>query len=357
MSKTSAVVIGLGRMGAEPSQRLEGKIPAGWLPISHAEAIVSNPKLELVALCDVDEARRSRFAQLYNVEKTYANYQELLTEIKPGFVCIATRTEGRTDIIKSSIDNGAKAIYLEKPISRSIAEAQNIIEYAAQNKVLLGYGVNRRYHATYLRAKEIIDSGELGEIVEIIVEHDRAQLFWTHPHSVDIIQFFAATTDLDFVQATCEFSNGYLPTDNLLIDDDPTILNAFFRFNNGIQASITCGKGLNTRIACTKGVLTVLGDGYSIEINKESNIMPYYYTETRAEIVDAAQSATQNVISQLAMGLETGEFNAITPAEIVGNMAMLSGIVYSHIMGGKRIQADQIPADMVITGKSGNFYA
>ena len=50
MEKLKSAVIGLGRMGAEPSKRLEGKVPAGWLPISHAEAILSIERLKLEAI-------------------------------------------------------------------------------------------------------------------------------------------------------------------------------------------------------------------------------------------------------------------------------------------------------------------
>ena len=75
MIKFKAAVIGLGRMGAEPSSRLEGKIPNGWLPISHVEAILSTPGLELVALCDQDEHKLERFKTLYKIENGYSDQQ------------------------------------------------------------------------------------------------------------------------------------------------------------------------------------------------------------------------------------------------------------------------------------------
>lgn len=49
-----AALIGCGRIGAHTPERLRQTIPAGWLPVSHAEAMLANPGLELVAVCDVN---------------------------------------------------------------------------------------------------------------------------------------------------------------------------------------------------------------------------------------------------------------------------------------------------------------
>ena len=47
MEKLKAAVIGLGKMGAEPSTRLKGKIPKGWLPISHLESVIFKFKIRI----------------------------------------------------------------------------------------------------------------------------------------------------------------------------------------------------------------------------------------------------------------------------------------------------------------------
>ena len=344
-------------MGAEPSTRLEGKIPSGWLPISHAEAIMGHPDLDLVALCDTDQDRRNRFGDLYDVTKLYSDHNLLLEEVKPEFVCIATRTEGRTDIICKAIDNGAKGIYFEKPLCRSVNEADAILNYAIEKNVKLGFGVNRRYHGMYRRAKEMVQSGIIGDVIEIIVEHDASKLLWTHPHSFDIILYFAGTTGLEYVQATCEFSEGYKPEDKKFVNDDPVISNAFFRFKNGLKASINCAAGLNTRIAGTKGIITVYGDGYKIQVDKEGTALPYYYTETYTEQPELLSSATETAIDELVAAVTENGNAPITPQEIFTNSLMASGVVYSHLQGGRRVAVNEIPYDMVITGKSGDFYA
>jgi predicted dehydrogenase len=77
--KFRAALIGLGRMGAVPSARLAGRVPDGWLPLTHAEVIKSFPEFELIALCDSDESKQAEFARYYGVEHVYGDHRMLLT--------------------------------------------------------------------------------------------------------------------------------------------------------------------------------------------------------------------------------------------------------------------------------------
>ena len=101
MTKLKTAIIGLGRMGAEPSDRLYSTLPNGWTPITHAESIISTPTLELISLCDVDIAKTEKFGKLYSIEKCYNNYNELFDVEKPDVISIATRTDVKTEIIKN----------------------------------------------------------------------------------------------------------------------------------------------------------------------------------------------------------------------------------------------------------------
>lgn len=342
-------------MGAEPSKRLEGKVPDGWLPISHAEAIQHISGLNLCALCDNNESKLKKLSNYYNVENIYTDYRHLINDIKPDFLCIATRTEGRTDIIRYACNNGVKIIYFEKPVSRSIADCKDTLNIAAKKNVVLGYGVNRRYHASYRKAKDIIKSGAVGELREILVEHGKGSLYWSHPHSVDLILFFSETTELEYLQGTCSFTNGYTPSNLMKIDNDPLIENAFFSFKNGIKASINQVVGLNTRLTCTKGIVTIYSDGSFIEVHKfKANgylALPEFIN------VGITKSATVTAFNELLNTFYLKGNGSIKPSEITTGMIMLNGIVYSSHHGGIRVLPEKVPADMVITGRSGEYYA
>jgi scyllo-inositol 2-dehydrogenase (NAD+) len=357
LERLKAAVIGLGRMGGEPSSRLAGKVPFGWLPISHVESILETPSLILSGICDTDMERVKRLSDYYSIEKAYTDYEKLILEIHPYFLSIATRTKGRTEIIKYGIDNGCKAVYFEKPICNTVLEAKEILGYAEKNNVVIGYGVNRRYHSSYRKAKEILSTGELGKIEHICVEHNSANLLWAHPHSVDLILYFADTCDLEYVQGNCSFINEYVPKNFMDIDNDPLINHAFFKFKNGISASINITRGLNTRITCEYGILTIYSDGSWIEINKLKQ--SGYLDKGEIVEINSNASATTTVFRELveiSQGLSFKKL-PITNSEIITGLLMLNGVTFSSLNGGIKIEAQNIPDEMRVSGKMGVWYA
>ncbi len=343
-------------MGAEPSERLEGKVPHGWLPISHVESILAIPSLELIGLCDNDTTRLTRLSKLYNITNSYTDYTKLIDELKPQFLSIATRTKGRSDIIKYACENGVKILYFEKPICNSIEETKQCLNVIKNNNVIFGYGVNRRYHETYRKAKEIIYSGEIGEIKHISIEHGIGSLYWAHPHSVDIILFFSNTCDLEYIQGSCKYTNAYNPTNIFFIDDDPIVEHAFFKFKNGITANISPIGGLNTRIYCSKGVLTIYSDGSRLEINDspDSGYLKNAYNIN----IDIKKSSTMNIFTELIDLYSSDIINIpITINEVLTGMVMLTGIVFSSENDGRKIKPDNVPENIFVTGKFGNVFA
>lgn len=357
MEKLKAAVVGLGRMGGEPSSRLAGKVPNGWLPISHVESILETQSLILSAICDSDINRVKRLSEYYSIDNAYTEYEKLILDVRPYFLSIATRTKGRTEIIKFGIDNGCKTIYFEKPICNTVLEAKEILSYAEKNNVTIGYGVNRRYHAAYRKAKQILESGELGNIEHICVEHNSANLLWAHPHSVDLILYFANSCELEYIQGNCSFINDYVPQNFMDIDNDPLINNAFFKFKNGLSASINITKGLNTRITCEKGILTIYSDGSWIEINKLKD--SGYLNKGEIIEVETKLSATTTAFIELIEMSKGSNLlkSPITNSEIITGLIMLNGVTYSSLHGGVKVDPQNVPDEMRVSGKMGIWYA
>ncbi len=339
-------------MGAEPSSRLEGNIPCGWLPLSHIESVLSTKNLELVAICDPDENKMKRFKQHYQIKNGYTNYEELIKVHKPTFITIATRTHVRKSIIDFAIKEGVKLIYAEKPLCNSLKEAVEIIKKLDDNHVKMCYGVNRRYHAIYRKAKWLVANGAIGELKEIYIENGLSNLFWTHPHSADMLIYFAGTTQIEAIQGLCKFNYEAKPSD-LLIDDDPLIDHAFIKFNNGINGVITNTLGISVRLCGTKGNLAIHGDGKFLEYYTGEG---YFYQHHRINESNS-ESATQNVMKEMCDGYLMSQSMPISHDEIYAGMCMLFGIVQSSLHSGSMIKPAEINTDRIITGKAGAFYA
>ena len=346
-----AAVIGLGRMGAEPSVRLANKIPEGWLPISHVEAIKSLSELELSAICDTEQSKVDRFTALYGIEKGYIDYRKLLEEIKPQFLSIATRTVIRKEIISAAVTNGVKYIYAEKPLCNSVKEAQEIMQLLSIHDVKLAYGVNRRYHYLYRKAKQLVADGEIGALKEIHIENGYSNLMWTHPHSADLLLFFANTTEIDYLQGRCTFNSRYR-SDDIYIDDDPYIEHAYIKFKNGVQGIINNASGIDVRLCGTNGNLTIHGDGKFISLNKGSS----YFYESYFIQEEPNISATVTAIKELIHAIDSDQMS-ILPQEITTGLMILSGIVQSSLNNSILLRTEEINKQIIITGKLGKFFA
>ncbi|MDD5571825.1 MAG: Gfo/Idh/MocA family oxidoreductase [Bacteroidales bacterium] len=352
--KTS--LIGLGRIGAEPSSRFYNKIPEGWLPISHIEAIKSTEGLNLIAVCDTDEKRLEKISNLYSIKKTYKNYEELIKELNPDIISIATRTDVRCDIINFALENGAKGFYAEKPLSRSLTECERTLKNIIEKNAKIVYGASRRAMNVYQKAKEIIWSGDLGEVTHISVEFGKASLLWTLPHAADTIIFFANNLDLELIQGCCNLESNKDFKSNI-VDCDPIVENAFFKFKNNITASISPIGGNNIRIACSKGILTVHGNGEFIEINKAKSMEDYFHGSEILK-VSSSKSGTQNLFIDLKNAVsENKDVVNIKPAEILLGHEMLFGIVQSTLQNGTFIKPDELNRELIITGRVGQLYA
>lgn len=354
--KLTVGLIGCGRMGAKTPERVRQSVPKGWLPLSHAEAIKSITELELIAVCDTDPERLSWAAQTYSVANSYEDYKSLILEAKPDIVSIATRTNERCDIIRFAAENGVKGIHAEKPISCNMADCRRALEAVSANDVKFSYGTYRRYMDIYRRAKELVRAGEIGELLEICIEHGKTMLLWNHPHSVDLILYYSECLDVDFLQAFCQVND---PAHNSsIVDDDPVVEYGFIKFTNGVNGIISSASGLNTRLAGTEGTLTIIADGSWLEMRKKDSDQTPYHLSVDKIPVDSESSGTQRAFLELISAISGNEKQlSITTDEILVSQRILLSLVVSSIKGSRKIDPLQIEESFTVTGKFGSHYA
>jgi len=351
-----AAVIGLGRIGAQQSKRFEGKIPNGWFPLSHAEAFRNTDGIELVALCDQNLERLAQFSHLYKIKSAYTDYKKMITEVKPDLISVATRTDVRCEIIQYAAEHGVRGFYAEKPLSRSVRECRDVLNTIATNNGKIVYGATRRAMDIYRKAKELVWSDELGEIKQIHIDFGKAAILWSHSHSVDLITYFANSNEFTHVQGWCQIEEGAIKSP-IFIDHDPVVEHAYFKFANGITATITQSPGFNIRIACSKGLVTIHGDGYSIEVNRIKN-MDSYFHGIEEILIEPKQSGTNYLMEDLRDAvINNMAVKYITLEELITGHEMMLGVVYSSMMGGKMITRSEIPTDLLISGRTGQLYA
>lgn len=134
-----------------------------------ADLIARKHGAHAVAVCDADTVATDKWkaqAEKQNVKvKTYQDYRKLLEDKDVDAVIIATPNHTHTLIAIAAIQAG-KHVYVEKPVSHNIHEGRVLAKFAAANpKLIVQHGMQRRSDEGWLEIKEFIKSGQIGKPV------------------------------------------------------------------------------------------------------------------------------------------------------------------------------------------------
>jgi phthalate 4,5-cis-dihydrodiol dehydrogenase len=140
-----------------------GIIGAGSYGAEHARAITGLAGVQLVAACRTNQAALDEFVTEFG-GRPYLDHRALLADPQVDAVVIATPHHLHTHVAEDAARAG-KHILLEKPMAPTLDECDRIIASAAKHGVKLMVGHQNHFAPAYMRAKEILESGEMGEVV------------------------------------------------------------------------------------------------------------------------------------------------------------------------------------------------
>ena len=145
------------------------------VPHTWAEVMWDRPEVDLVAGADRDQKRLRAFGERYGSSSLYTNAPEMLRLENLDIVAIATNTKRRADLACLAVECGVKGIAAEKPMAHTLEEADRLIKVCDDGGVPLCCGAVPVNHPSYSKAKELVNSGLIGEIVSIEAEAPMAQ--------------------------------------------------------------------------------------------------------------------------------------------------------------------------------------
>lgn len=123
-------------------------------------------QVQLVAVADENETGRTEAAKRLKVERTYADYREMLKKEKPLFVSVADRfVDSHRDMVLACAEHGAN-ILLEKPVARNLQEADEMIAACEKHHVKVAIAHQTRYSPRLKVIRDLIQEGKLGDILE-----------------------------------------------------------------------------------------------------------------------------------------------------------------------------------------------
>ena len=140
-----------------------GVIGAGMISDVHLMALAAHDHVEVTCIADPDAEARERQAKKYGVGHTVADYREMLERSDLDAVDIAVPHHLHCPMTLDGLSAGLHVI-CEKPIGLDLDEADRMIEAAARSKGRLLVKQYQRCAEHHVTAKEIIDSGEIGDV-------------------------------------------------------------------------------------------------------------------------------------------------------------------------------------------------
>lgn len=141
-------------------------IGVGDITFLHHPAYIDNPDAELYALCDNYEPLLKQRRQQWGIEKITTNYLEILTDPEVDIVEVNTPHATHKKLVVAALEAG-KHVACQKPISTSVSDSAAMVEAAKKSRGNFRVLENFVFYPPYVKAKELIDAGEIGEALTV----------------------------------------------------------------------------------------------------------------------------------------------------------------------------------------------
>lgn len=168
-----------------------GFIGCGGISRAHADGYkhVRNAQIEFVAGSDIDPdgEKARRLADEYGVN-LYADHEVMLAQEDLDLISICTWPRGHCEATVAAAGHSVKGILCEKPMAVTLEEADRMIHACGQADVALAIGHAHRFSPQAVRARELAQAGEIGD-VKMIWGHCSLDLMNNGTHVIDLINY------------------------------------------------------------------------------------------------------------------------------------------------------------------------
>lgn len=273
-----------------------GIIGTGSIGDTHIAAYKKNSRVELYALCDVNEERLKEKGTLYGISRLYTDVEEMLRELPElDAVSVCTWNSAHAPCAIAALHAGVHVL-CEKPMAISSREAKEMQEAAQKSGTLLMIGFVRRFGNDAKIIKEFVDKGDFGELYYAKATYLRragspggwfgdksrsggGPLIDLGVHVIDLVRYLAgnpkpvsvygATFDKLGDRPEIKGKSGYVSSDRGEDDVFTTedMATALIRFDNGLVLSVEASFSLN--IKKDEGTIELFGTKAGAKINPD----------------------------------------------------------------------------------------
>jgi len=208
-----------------------GVVGVGHLGSLHAKMLSDMPGVRLAAVFDADAARAAGVAAQYGTACA-PSLEALLDAVDA--VTIATTTVAHADVALRALARG-KHVFVEKPITETIAEASRVCEAAAGRGLLVQVGHIERFNPAILALEKYT-------IAPMFVESHRLAQF--NPRGTDVgVVLDLMIHDIDLILSFVRSPVRAIEANGVaVVSDSVDIANARIQFENGCVANVTASR-------------------------------------------------------------------------------------------------------------------
>ncbi len=147
-----------------------GMAGLGLVSEGHAQGYRSHPLAQIAAVCDLDGKRAEAFAARHDVSQVYTSFDAMVADPAVNAINIATPTHLHVPMTVAAAQAG-KHVHCEKPFCRSVGEGLLACQVARQRGVILAVGESYVFLSSHMKARELVDAGEIGRPMQIRQRH------------------------------------------------------------------------------------------------------------------------------------------------------------------------------------------
>lgn len=154
----------------------------------------NNPQISVKYICELNPDIRERLAGDYPDVKIENSYENVFQENSIDAVAIATPPITHYELAKQALLAG-KHVFVEKPMTLEVAHSEELVALAKEKNRVVMVGHILEYHPAFVRLKEMVDAGELGDIYYIystrvnlgVIRKEENSLWSLAPHDISIV--------------------------------------------------------------------------------------------------------------------------------------------------------------------------
>jgi len=260
-----------------------GLLGAGHLGKIHINCIKQIPEYELVGLYDIHLPTAQEVSQKLNVPY-FENIDTLIEQTD--VIDVVVPTLAHFDCASKAIQ-AKKHVFIEKPFTTTLQEAQNLIDLAISNKVKVQIGHVERFNPAFLAVQPLNPN-------PLFIESHRLAQF--NPRGTDVsVVLDLMIHDLDVIQSMIPAKVIKVDASGVsVVSETPDIVNARITFENGAVANVT-----SSRIS--------LKNMRKMRLFQQDAYITMDFLEKKSEIFQLKDMNAPDAREKLKMALEKGE--------------------------------------------------